>query len=40
MLSDEIVEAIADGSADIGIVAGTVDTGALETIPTAATASS
>ena len=33
MLSDEIVEAIADGSADIGIVAGTVDTGALETHP-------
>lgn len=31
MLSDEIVECIADGSADIGIVAGTVDTGALET---------
>ena len=31
MLSDEIVECIADGSADIGIVAGTVDTGALKT---------
>jgi DNA-binding transcriptional LysR family regulator len=31
MLSDEIVECIADGSADIGIVAGTVDTGALQT---------
>ncbi|MCH1988590.1 LysR substrate-binding domain-containing protein [Achromobacter xylosoxidans] len=33
MLSDEIVECIADGSADIGIVAGTVDTGALQTYP-------
>ncbi|MFH7112139.1 LysR substrate-binding domain-containing protein, partial [Achromobacter xylosoxidans] len=33
MLSDEIVECIADGSADIGIVAGTDDTGALQTYP-------
>ena len=33
MLSDEIVEAIADGSADISIVAGTVDTGALPSLP-------
>jgi DNA-binding transcriptional LysR family regulator len=32
-LSDEIVGLIAEGVADIGIVAGTVDTGALETYP-------
>lgn len=32
-LSDEIVGMIADGAADIGIVAGTVDLGALETFP-------
>ena len=32
-LSDEIVGLIAEGVADIGIVAGTVDTGALETFP-------
>ncbi|MEE3624525.1 LysR family transcriptional regulator [Nitrospirillum sp. BR 11752] len=32
-LSDEIVAAIADGTGDIGIVAGTVETGDLETFP-------
>src|SRR6201984_1961270 len=32
-LSDEIVGLIAEGVADIGIVAGTVDAGALETYP-------
>jgi DNA-binding transcriptional LysR family regulator len=32
-LSDEIVGLIAEGVGDIGIVAGTVDTGALETYP-------
>lgn len=32
-LSDEIVGLIADGVADVGIVAGTVDVGALETFP-------
>jgi DNA-binding transcriptional LysR family regulator len=32
-LSDEIVVLIAEGVADIGIVAGTVDTGSLETFP-------
>ena len=32
-LSDEIVAAIADGTADIGIVAGTVMTAGLETLP-------
>src|ERR671917_134114 len=32
-LSDEIVGLIAEGVGDIGIVAGTVDTGALETFP-------
>ncbi|MDE1147101.1 MAG: LysR substrate-binding domain-containing protein [Azospirillaceae bacterium] len=32
-LSDEIVAAIADGTGDIGIVAGTVETGDLETHP-------
>ncbi|HVG50432.1 MAG TPA: LysR family transcriptional regulator [Xanthobacteraceae bacterium] len=32
-LSDEIVGLIAEGVADIGIVAGTVDTGALKTFP-------
>jgi DNA-binding transcriptional LysR family regulator len=32
-LSDEIVGVIAEGTADIGIVAGTVDTGVLETFP-------
>jgi len=32
-LSDEIVGLIAEGSADIGIVAGTVDHGALQTFP-------
>jgi molybdate transport repressor ModE-like protein len=32
-LSDEIVGLIAEGVADVGIVAGTVDTGALETYP-------
>jgi DNA-binding transcriptional LysR family regulator len=32
-LSDEIVGMIAEGVADIGIVAGTVDAGALETFP-------
>jgi DNA-binding transcriptional LysR family regulator len=32
-LSDEIVGLIAEGVADIGIVAGTVDTGGLETFP-------
>ena len=32
-LSDEIVGLIAEGVADVGIVAGTVDTGALETFP-------
>jgi DNA-binding transcriptional LysR family regulator len=32
-LSDEIVGLIAEGVADLGIVAGTVDTGALETYP-------
>jgi molybdate transport repressor ModE-like protein len=32
-LSDEIVGLIAEGVADIGIVAGTVDTGSLETYP-------
>ena len=32
-LSDEIVGLVAEGVADIGIVAGTVDTGALETFP-------
>src|SRR4051795_1609759 len=32
-LSDEIVGLIAEGVADIGIVAGTVDAGALETFP-------
>jgi DNA-binding transcriptional LysR family regulator len=32
-LSDEIVAAIADGTADIGIVAGTVTTAGLETLP-------
>ena len=32
-LSDEIVGLIAEGVADIGIVAGTVDTGALATFP-------
>jgi DNA-binding transcriptional LysR family regulator len=32
-LSDEIVTAIADGTADIGIVAGTVMTAGLETLP-------
>jgi DNA-binding transcriptional LysR family regulator len=32
-LSDEIVGLIAEGVADIGIVAGTVDTGALQTYP-------
>ncbi len=32
-LSDEIVGLIAEGVADIGIVAGTVETGALETFP-------
>lgn len=31
--SDEIVGLVAEGSADLGIVAGTVDTGALETYP-------
>jgi DNA-binding transcriptional LysR family regulator len=32
-LSDEIVGLIAEGAAEIGIVAGTVDTGALRTLP-------
>ena len=32
-LSDEIVGLIAEGSADIGIVAGTVDQGGLQTVP-------
>jgi DNA-binding transcriptional LysR family regulator len=32
-LSDEIVGLVAEGVADLGIVAGTVDTGALETFP-------
>lgn len=32
-LSDEIVDLIAQGTAEIGIVAGTVDTGALQTFP-------
>ncbi|GLK58562.1 transcriptional regulator [Azotobacter vinelandii] len=32
-LSDEIVGLVAEGAADIGIVAGTVDTGALSTLP-------
>ena len=32
-LSDEIVGLVAEGAADLGIVAGTVDTGALETVP-------
>jgi DNA-binding transcriptional LysR family regulator len=32
-LSDEIVGLMAEGAADLGIVAGTVDTGALETFP-------
>lgn len=32
-LSDEIVVLVAEGVADIGVVAGTVDTGALETFP-------
>ena len=32
-LSDEIVGLVAEGAADLGIVAGTVDTGALETFP-------
>ena len=32
-LSDEIVGLIAEGSADLGIVAGTVDVGGLETYP-------
>jgi DNA-binding transcriptional LysR family regulator len=32
-LSDEIVVLVAEGVADIGIVAGTVDTGSLETFP-------
>ncbi len=32
-LSDEIVGVVAEGAADVGIVAGTVDTGALETFP-------
>src|SRR4051812_10102434 len=32
-LSDEIVGLVAEGVADVGIVAGTVDTGALETYP-------
>lgn len=32
-LSDEIVLRVADGAADLGIVAGTVDTGALLTLP-------
>jgi DNA-binding transcriptional LysR family regulator len=32
-LSDEIVSLIAEGVADVGIVAGTVDTGRLETFP-------
>ena len=32
-LSDEIVGLVAEGTADIGIVAGTVDTAALETFP-------
>src|SRR5829696_1467112 len=32
-LSDEIVGLIAEGVGDVGIVAGTVDTGALETFP-------
>ena len=32
-LSDEIVVRVAEGSADLGIVAGTVDTGALLTLP-------
>src|ERR1019366_2289545 len=32
-LSDEIVGLIADGSGDIGIIAGTVDHGALHTFP-------
>ena len=32
-LSDEIVGLVAEGTADLGIVAGTVDTGALETAP-------
>ncbi|WP_232629839.1 LysR substrate-binding domain-containing protein [Methylobacterium sp. Leaf118] len=31
--SDEIVERVADGTADLGIVAGTVDTGTLQTFP-------
>ena len=32
-LSDEIVDLVAEGAAELGIVAGTVDTGALETAP-------
>jgi len=32
-LSDEIVALVAEGAADLGIVAGTVDTGGLETFP-------
>jgi DNA-binding transcriptional LysR family regulator len=32
-LSDEIVAAVADGTADIGIVAGTVEVAGLETLP-------
>jgi len=32
-LSDEIVDRVAGGMADLGIVAGTVETGALETLP-------
>jgi DNA-binding transcriptional LysR family regulator len=32
-LSDEIVGLVAEGAADVGIVAGTVDTGGLETYP-------
>ncbi len=32
-LSDEIVGLVAEGAAEIGIVAGTVDTGALQTLP-------
>ncbi len=32
-LSDEIVGLVAEGAADLGIVAGTVDTGSLETYP-------
>ncbi|RMX06537.1 LysR family transcriptional regulator [Corticibacter populi] len=33
LLSDEIVGLVAEGAADVGIVAGTVDTGALQTLP-------